>query len=176
MEDSSKKQQQKKTTRHLEQLQLFTLIVWPLDKDQRAVTAPAAHGRSHWRQQLRHHQSVEADWALTQPLCQLEHQRCQGQPQRPLLQRGPKLKPRDLLRASMMPPENTRAKMDSTPTVEAMIGSRPTAAQPLNRALDAMLIKSISVHQFQLTLHARFQGLSPVEPVPVMGKGTWEGR
>lgn len=48
----------------------------------------------------------------------------------------------DLLRASMMPPENTRAKMDSTPTVEAMIGSRPTAAQPLNRALDAMLVRN----------------------------------
>ncbi len=49
---------------------------------------------------------------------------------------------RDLLRASMMPPENTRAKMDSTPTVEAMMGSRPTAAQPLNKALEAMLVRN----------------------------------
>ena len=32
--------------------------------------------------------------------------------------------------------------MDSTPTVEAMMGSRPTAAQPLNKALDAMLVRN----------------------------------
>ena len=41
----------------------------------------------------------------------------------------------------MMPPVKTKAKMASIPTVEATMGSRPTAAHPLNRALDAMFVK-----------------------------------
>ena len=32
--------------------------------------------------------------------------------------------------------------MDSTPTVEEMMGSRPTAEQPLNSAFDAMLVRN----------------------------------
>ena len=47
-----------------------------------------------------------------------------------------------LLLPSMMPAEKTRAKMDSTPTVEEMMGSRPTAEQPLNSAFDAMLVRN----------------------------------
>ena len=47
----------------------------------------------------------------------------------------------DSLWASWMPPEKTTEYMASTPTVEETIGSRPTAAQPLNRALDAMLVR-----------------------------------
>ena len=47
-----------------------------------------------------------------------------------------------LLLASMIPPEKTRVKMASTPTVEEMMGSRPTAEQPLNRAFDAMLVRN----------------------------------
>ena len=42
----------------------------------------------------------------------------------------------------MMPPVKTKAKMASTPTVDAMIGSLPTAAQPLNKALDAILVRN----------------------------------
>ena len=41
----------------------------------------------------------------------------------------------------MMPPEKTTLYMASTPTVDETIGSRPTAAQPLNRALDATFVR-----------------------------------
>ena len=47
----------------------------------------------------------------------------------------------DLLRATMMPPEKTTLYIASTPTVDETIGSRPTAAQPLNRALDATFVR-----------------------------------
>ena len=47
-----------------------------------------------------------------------------------------------LLLPSMIPPENTKVKMAITPTVEETMGSRPTAEQPLNSALDAMLVRN----------------------------------
>jgi len=48
----------------------------------------------------------------------------------------------DLLRASIIPPEKTTEYMASTPTVDETMGSRPTAAQPLNKALDAVFVRN----------------------------------
>lgn len=48
----------------------------------------------------------------------------------------------DLLRASIMPPEKTTEYMASTPTVDETMGSRPTAAHPLNKALDAVFVRN----------------------------------
>lgn len=48
----------------------------------------------------------------------------------------------DLLRASIIPPEKTTEYMASTPTVDETMGSRPTAAHPLNKALDAMFVRN----------------------------------
>lgn len=52
----------------------------------------------------------------------------------------------------MIPPENTTEYMASTPTVDETIGSRPTAAQPLNKALDAMLVRN-STRRYVKNLH-----------------------
>ncbi len=48
----------------------------------------------------------------------------------------------DLLRASIIPPEKTTEYMASTPTVDETMGSRPTAAHPLNKALDAVFVRN----------------------------------
>ena len=48
----------------------------------------------------------------------------------------------DLLRASIIPPEKTTEYMASTPTVDETMGSRPTAANPLNKALDAVFVRN----------------------------------
>ena len=50
--------------------------------------------------------------------------------------------------------------MDSTPTVEEMMGSRPTAEQPLNSAFDAMLVRN-KISQYvqnlqESTMHHQF--------------------
>ena len=42
----------------------------------------------------------------------------------------------------MIPPLKTTVKMASTPTVLAMMGSRPTAAQPRKRAQEAVLVRN----------------------------------
>ncbi len=44
--------------------------------------------------------------------------------------------------AIMIPPLKTTVKMASTPTVLAMMGSRPRAAQPRKRAQEAVLVKN----------------------------------
>ena len=48
----------------------------------------------------------------------------------------------DLLRASIIPPEKTTEYMASTPTVDEIMGSRPTAAHPLNKVLDAVFVRN----------------------------------
>ena len=42
----------------------------------------------------------------------------------------------------MIPPEKTTEYMASTPTVDETMGSRPTAAHPLNKALDAVFVRN----------------------------------
>ena len=44
--------------------------------------------------------------------------------------------------AIMIPPLKTTTKMASTPTVLAMMGSRPRAAQPRKRAQEAVLVRN----------------------------------
>ena len=52
-----------------------------------------------------------------------------------------------------MPPEKTNVKMASTPTVEETMGSLPTAAQPLKRAFDAMLVRNSTSQYVQNLQH-----------------------
>ena len=73
----------------------------------------------------------------------------------PCAQKGQQFSPVGLLRLSMMPPEKTTAYMASTPTVDETIGLRPTAAQPLNKALDAKLVrKSTKKYVKNLQMHS----------------------